>query len=167
MADDGVELPEALIRIRCEKSDQHGGRSRGRSVGANFMNTKSDTLTTQKQPEVEPEGRKLHCHEGKKRGSRATCVRKPRTTLLHGFGACTPAMPSSPTTGHERGAGSRTQQLRRVTLPWRRWRPGRNDRKRSPRLLHRRRTNLDEDLEPSEAKRNGCPAPAVNNPAKK
>src|ERR1700676_1054421 len=54
----------------CEEPGQHGRRQRSCGGSGDRMNTRADTVTTQKQPEVEPEGQGSYIvTEGKKRGS--------------------------------------------------------------------------------------------------
>ena len=110
------------------------------------MNTKADTLTTQKQPEVEPEGQESYIvTEGKKRGA----TRDVRTeaaydrfyTVLRvhpGDAILTDNWHTNQVLDHARN------NFEGVTFAMHAGSLGRDDRKRSPRLLHSRRPNLDD-----------------------
>jgi len=111
------------------------------------MNTKSDTLTTQKQPEVEPEGQESYIvTEGKKRGStrdvrpEAAYDRYYTVLRVHaGDAILTDNWHTNEVLDHARNNFEGVTFAMRTLEAW-----GANDRKRSPRLLHRRRTNLDD-----------------------
>jgi len=134
------------------------------------MNTKADTLTTQKQPEVEPEGQESYIvTEGKKRGSTRDVRPEAAYDRYYTVLRVHAAMPSSRQLAHERGAGSRTQQLRgRYLRHAHAGGLGRNDRKRSPAPTTPPATNLDDGPRAFRRQKKRLPGTGpVNNPAKK